>query len=259
MKIGLKLSSTDTQSYMQEALKLYEQGFFYYIELYIVPGVDTVKHWKKLKQNNKIPFNLHTPHSAHKFNLADSSMKKSNVEIFNQVEEFYNELEADYIVLHSGTGGNINETIKQLGNIIRGENIQDKYMIENKPYFFPFNANLRCRGAEIEEIKKVKDELGCGFCLDVGHSFCTANSLRLEPYEYLTEFNKLKPHCYHLSDNFVNSETDGHLNFGKGNLDYRKILSIIDFDKNMTIETKKNSKENLDDFIDDVNYLIEES
>lgn len=398
MKLGLKLWSTNSDYYLEEAKKLYAQGIFDYIELYIIPDtLSTIPKWKTLN----IPFTLHATHFIHGVNLADSSKEKYNIEVFKQIEEFSNELHAAYIVVHSGIEGNINETIRQLKNIIElypileggskslisgrdktsrlytknaaknskilrknttvqekilwnylknhqlnslkfrrqqpidkyivdfvcfekkliieldgsghieqeqhlhdtdrdeflknlgytilrfwnnevHENIEgviekitmvlnaplssilslegggrsiNKILIENKPYIAPKIPDKICRGATIEEISKVITEIGCGFCLDVGHAMCTANSLNLEPYSFIAEFNKLNPTCYHLSDNFIDSEIDGHMNFGQGNYDFKKIFDIIDLSKNMAIETKKNSKENLNDFVEDIKWL----
>lgn len=247
MKLGLKLWSNNTDAYLNEAKKLYERGIYDYIELYVVPNtLETISHWKKLD----IPFTLHAPHFIHEVNLADASKEKYNIEIFKQVETFFNELNAKYMVVHSGIEGNIEETIRQL-KIIKPK----KMLIENKPFVAPLRDNRICRGATIEEISKVIDEIGCEFCLDVGHSICTANSLKIEPYQYIEQFNALNPACYHLSDNFIDSELDKHFHFGQGNYDLKKIFDIIDLSKNIAIETNKNSKENLDDFIEDVKWL----
>lgn len=251
MKLGLKLWSNNTDAYLQEAKRLYKEGWFDYIELYVVPNtLDTISKWKNLNTGLDIPFTLHAPHFMHGVNLAKNEHLKTNIEIFKEVEIFSQELNASYTVVHSGIEGDINETIRQL-KIIK----PSKMLVENKPYVAPLKNNLICRGAVIEEIKKVIEEVGCGFCLDIGHSICTANSLKLEPFDYLTKFNLLNPTCYHLSDNFMDSKIDSHLHFGKGNYDFEKIFDIIDKNKNIAIETKKNSKENLDDFVVDVKYV----
>lgn len=247
MKLGLKLWSNNTDNYLKEAQRLYETGWYDYIELYVFPDtLDTIKKWKTLN----VPFTLHAPHYIHGINLANKEKEQYNITIFKQVEEFLNEHNAKYVIVHSGIEGNIEETIRQL-KIIK----PNKMLIENKPYIAPKMPDKICRGATIEEISKVIKEIGCGFCLDVGHAICTANSLKKEPYEYLKEFNKLKPVCYHLSDNFIDSEIDAHMNFGQGNYDFKKIFDIIDTDKNITIETSKNNEENLNDFIEDVKWL----
>jgi len=251
MKLGLKLWSVNTDFYFEEAKKLYQEGWFDYIELYIVPNtLDTIKKWKTLKSEFNIPFTLHAPHFIHDVNLANPLKEKFNIEVFNEVAQFNEELDAEYVVVHSGIEGDIDETIRQL-KIIKPE----RMLIENKPFVAPLRDNRICRGATIEEISRVINEVGCGFCLDVGHSICTANTFKTEPYEFLAKFNELKPTCYHLSDNFVDSEIDGHMHFGQGNYDLKKVFDIINLDKNIAIETNKNSKENLDDFIEDVKCL----
>lgn len=401
MKLGLKLWSNNTDAYLRDAEKLHSQNVFDYIELYVVPNtLETIGKWKKLN----IPFTLHAPHFIHEVNLADASKEKYNIEIFKQVGEFFDELNAGYVVVHSGIEGDIDETIRQLKIITEnyppleggsksmisgrggkpaqytknalensknlrkkmtkekmilwgilknhqlnnlkfrrqqpiekyivdfvcfekkliveldgsGHNeqerliydsnryeflkglgykvlrfwnneiyanldgvvekilesanatiapltsilslegrgrISNKILIENKPFVAPLKDNRICRGATIEEISKVIEEIGCGFCLDVGHAICTANTLKLEPYEFIKQFNELNPTCYHLSDNFVDSELDKHLHFGAGNYDLKRIFGIIDTGKNIAVETNKDSKENLDDFIEDVKWL----
>lgn len=247
MKLGLKLWSTNSNYYFEEAKRLYEQGIYDYIELYIVPGsLATLSKWKTLK----IPFTLHAPHFIHGVNLADPAKEKYNTESFKEAEEFFYELNAGYIVIHPGIEGNIEETIKQLNKIK-----PPKMLVENKPFLAPLIPGKICRGATIEEISKVIKEVKCGFCLDIGHAICTANSLKLKPYEFLIEFDKLNPLCYHLSDNLIDTELDKHLHFGQGNYDLKEIFSIIDINKNIAIETNKNSKENLNDFIEDVKWL----
>lgn len=251
MKLGLKLWSKNTDFYFEEAKKLFQEGWFDYIELYVVPEtLSSLEKWKILKNDFDIPFTLHAPHFIHGVNLANPLNETLNLEVFKEVAQFIEELEAEYVVVHSGIEGDIDETIRQL-KIIKPK----KMLIENKPFVAPLRDNRICRGAIIEEISKVIDDTGCGFCLDIGHAICTANSLQLEPYGFLEKFNELKPTCYHLSDNFVDRELDKHLHFGQGNYDLRRIFDIINLDKNIAIEANKNSKENLDDFIEDVKCL----
>ena len=60
-----------------------------------------------------------------------------------------------------------------------------------------------------------------------------------------------------MSDGEITSNVDMHLHIGEGNYDIKRILEIIDDDKNIAIETKKDSKENLNDFIKDIGGLRE--
>lgn len=247
MRLGLKLWSNNTENYLKEAQRLYKQGWFDYIELYIIPdSLDIIKSWEKLD----IPFTLHATHLVHGVNLAQRELESDNLRIFKQVKVFLNALNAEYVVVHSGTNGNIEETVRQLKKI----NLE-KLLIENKPYIAPLKPEWFCRGATIEEISFVMKEINCGFCLDVGHALCSANSMKIDNYEYLEQFQKLNPTCYHLSDNFIDSELDKHLHLGQGNYDFKKIFDIMDSEKNVAIETNKDSKENLDDFIEDVKWI----
>ncbi len=246
-KIGLKLWSRNIDFYYKEAKRLYSMGLFDYIELYVVPSTtDTIKLWKDLN----IPINLHAPHFDSGVNLAVKEKENYNIKIYGEVKAFYKELKSEYIVFHSGIEGSVDETIRQL-NIIKLENA----LVENKPYLAPTEPDLRCRGAKVEEIQKIMEETGCGFCLDISHAICSANSFKINPYEYLEKFNKLNPKCYHISDNYIDNEIDKHLHFGKGTFDFDKIFALFSDNANIAIETNKNSKENLNDFIEDSNFV----
>ena len=40
------------------------------------------------------------------------------------------------------------------------------------------------------------DTAKCGFCLDVGHAVCSANSQKKEAYSFLRELSTLKPQMF---------------------------------------------------------------
>ena len=112
-KLGLKLWSVNTDYYYEEAKRLYKEGVFDYLELYIVPNtLDTLSKWKELE----IPFIIHAPHFAHGSNLALKEKFKSNLEIYRQVKQFADELNSEYIIFHGGMEGDINETANQLAS-----------------------------------------------------------------------------------------------------------------------------------------------
>jgi sugar phosphate isomerase/epimerase len=248
-KIGLKLWSTNTDYYFEEAKRLYSKGVFSYIELYIIPEtIETIVKWKTIG----IPINLHAPHFLHGFNLANKEKENYNRRIYEQVKLFADELRVEYIVFHSGVDGEIEETSRQL----RALN-EPRAVIENKPYRpRPEVGGQRCRGASIEEIKYILKEVGCGFCLDMGHAICSANSQKIDRWKYIEQFNKLRPKLYHLTDLYdVNSEYDTHAHLGHGEVDVKKILTFIDKDSMLTIETEKSNKADLVDFEIDVKTL----
>lgn len=250
IKRGLKLWSVNTDYYYLEAKKLYEQKFFDYIELYVVPEtLDTLEIWKKLN----LPFIIHNAHFAQGFNLAKKEKEQRNKEIYEQTKQFADELDAQYIIFHGGIDGNIEETARQLASFN-----ESRALIENKPFVALPNkmGGEFCRGYNINEIEIVMNAANCGFCLDFGHAICSANSQKTDVYNYCREFLQLKPQMYHLTDlDDITSPYDSHLHLGKGQLDFYKILLMIADNKFVTFETNKNSKENLDDFIEDMKWL----
>ncbi len=244
MQIGLKLWTINTDFYYEEAKKLYNQDYFDYIELYVVPNTtDTIAQWKKLN----IPFILHAPHFVHEVNLADKEKLEYNKKIYEQVEVFRQELNAKHTIIHAGMNGTIEETIRQL-QLISPKN----FLIENKPAHPPHFKTRICRGHSIEEITKIITATQCKFCLDIGHAICTANYYEYAPYEFLEKFNTLDPIMYHISDGNIMSPHDQHLNINSGDYDLKKIFSIINTNGAISIETNKCYKETLDDFKEDV-------
>ncbi len=247
MRYGLKLWSINTDYYLQEAKRLYDEKVFDYIELYVVPEtLGTLDQWAALR----IPFTLHAPHFRHEVNLADPERRQYNAGIFHEVELFRQALRPKYTVIHGGMNGTVEETARQLCAIA-----PCNALIENKPYYIPREPWLLCRGASVAEIVFLQQEVGVGFCLDIGHAICAANSFAMHIYDYLTAFQKLQPVAYHLSGNYVDSEQDRHLHLHEGNYDYGKIVSIIDHGCDMALETDKNFTKNLDDFEEDVRYF----
>lgn len=247
-KLGLKLWSINTDNYIKAAQELFEASVFDYIELYVVPqSLEHLEDWQKLD----IPYIIHCPHFAHGFNLAKKEKKDSNLKIYQEVKKFADELSAPYIIFHGGIDGNMEETAKQLASFD-----EPRALIENKPYVAlpnKMNGNF-CRGYNVEEIELVKKTANCGFCLDIGHAICSANSQKIEPYSYIKDFLKLEPTMFHLTDCAdLCSEYDSHLHLGDGELNIAKIIELLPKNALITLETIKNSKENLDDFIQDCN------
>ena len=200
-----------------------------------------------------IPFIIHCPHFAHGFNLAKKEKKESNKKIFKQVQRFADELNAKYIIFHGGIDGTIEETAKQLASFN-----EPRALIENKPFVALPNkmGGEFCRGYNPDEIRLIKEIAKCGFCLDFGHAICSANSQGKDIYEYCREFLQFEPGMFHLTDNKdITSPYDTHLHLGTGTLDIDKIKEILPNDAIVTLETDKDSKKNLNDFIGDAQWM----
>lgn len=254
IKCGLKLWSINTDNYYEEAKKLYNNRMFDYIELYVVPkSLEYLNKWINLNIDYSIPFIIHCPHFAHGFNLAKIEKKESNLEIYKEVKEYADRLNAKYIIFHGGIDGNIEETANQLASFN-----ETRALIENKPFVALPNrmGGKFCRGYNVEEIKLVKDTANCGFCLDFGHAICAANSQKLDVYEYCRQFLKLNPNMFHLTDkDDITSPYDSHPHLGTGQLDINKIKQMLPEGAMVTLETNKNSKEYLNDFLGDVECM----
>ena len=253
-KFGLKLWSTNTDYYFEEAKRLYADGVIHYIELYIVPDTtETIEKWKILKEEYGISFNLHAPHFMHGVNLAKREKEWNNAKIYKQVRQFANELDAGYIVFHGGVDGNIEETARQLRSFE-----EPRAILENKPFRAIPNkmGGVFCRGATFDEIKYVLDEVKCGFCLDIGHAICSANSQKIDKWEFIENLKRLNPRLYHLTDlRDIDSEYDSHVHIGEGGIDLEKALKFIPVDMRITIETEKSNSMDLRDFERDIECL----
>lgn len=248
MKIGLKLWSTNT-NVITEALAICKKGLCDYIELFYVPGsINLISYWKKMAE---IPFVIHAPHTEKGLNPADSSMHANNVKLAEESFTYAQKLNADFVIFHPGMGGSLEEVVRQLKTF----GATKKMLIENKPYRSINEPVVFCRGFSPQEIKYIVMNGGLGFCLDIGHAICAANSLKLDALAFIAEFAALQPTLYHISDGDFGSPIDSHLNFGQGNYPLKKIADKIPGNSMLTIETNKNLQDDLSDFVQDVLYL----
>jgi len=250
MKLGLKLWSKN-DNYIESAISLYEKGVFGYIELFAVPGsASYIKKWEEVN----IPFILHAPHSLAGFNPSIEMRQGANFAILPELDKFRSALNPKFIIFHPGLNGTIDETIRQFCEIRRQfPEIHKLALVENKPEI-GLNAE-QCIGSTPQEIANIMDKAEMGFCFDIGHAVCAANSAGIEPHVLFHDFLRLQPAMYHLSDGDENGEQDTHLNYGSGNYNLGNILQLLPNDARITIETDKCSDDNLNDFAKDVEHL----
>lgn len=247
MRLGLKLWSVNTDGYLREAVKLYAKNVFDYLEIYFVPGSEsTAAEWKA----TGIPCIVHAPHSRHGVNLAAADREAYNRETFAAVRKFADALSATNIIAHGGALGSIAEIVRQL-KLIDDQRI----LIENKPYLPIDHSNIKLAGSTPEEIAEIIAGADCGFCLDIGHMVASANAHAADWHDYFKAFLALNPKMFHLSDLQSDSDIDQHLHFGCGSLPIREVLSQLPPDAVISIETARDSKDNLADFKRDVEWL----
>lgn len=251
-KFGLKLWSIN-KNYVDTAKKLYDENIYDYIELYAVPG--SYDEYAALWKNMNIPYIIHAPHFLHGLNFSNAEQEKENMQLAYDALKFADYLQAEKIIFHPGIKGDYKETARQI-NLINDE----RMLIENKPKNVAVKMdNLSeddiCVGYNFTQISYILENTNIKFCLDIGHATCAANSEHKNYVDVLKEFMTLKPYMFHISDGDILSSIDKHYNIGKGSYDFKTIFSLIPKDAVMSVETNKNSKDNLDDFIEDIKLL----
>lgn len=249
MKLGLKLWSTN-EYYFILAQEIAKKGLCDFIELFYVPGsMESLNIWQKIN----IPIVIHAPHTVSGLNPADKNAYSKNKELEEESIKFAESLNAEFVIFHPGMKGTADEAIRQINTFGKTR----KILIENKPYHGITDPLLLCRGSNPKEMGYLLEHTHAGFCLDVGHAICAANSLNRDIFEFLDEFLLLNPVLFHLSDGNVDSSYDAHTNLGKGNYPLKSILKKIPNNSKITLETQKNSKEDLKDYEEDVFYFME--
>jgi deoxyribonuclease-4 len=245
-KIGLKVWSTNL-NYIPIIRDLFDRKIFDYIELFTVPGsLETVAYWKSLD----IPFVLHAPHSAVGLNPGDNARREDNSELVRQVDVFFHALSPEFVIFHPGVDGSLDEAIAQFR--FYGERfpaMYQKIVIENKPQ--RGLNDEKCLGASPREIDQLLKGTGRGFCFDSTHAICYAQSAKLPWKNVLKDFMLLKPVIFHICDGHY-AEKDAHLHLGDGEYDLDHIIRMLPLDGMVSLETPKDSRDNLNDFIKDV-------
>jgi len=250
MKVGLKLWSTN-QQYIKPALDLYEKELFHYIELFVEPHSESfLILWKPLR----IPFVLHAPTAYTGLNFSDSRLFETNLSLISTVDAYYRSLNPAFIIFHPGISGEIDETIRQLIAVKqRYPQLFHVGLIENKPKIGL--KKEKCIGYSPQQIDRLMSEAGMGFCLDFGHAICAAAAEGCFWKDYVNSFIDLHPKMFHLSDGHVGSILDEHLHFGSGDFDITWILSMLSDNDIVSLETKKDNVNDLNDFNRDVNAI----
>lgn len=251
IKYGLKLWSRNI-NYIPLIEELVRGGYCDFVEVYVhwQTSPETLSAWTKAR----VPIRLHAPHTHGGFNPSLKEGMEQKIEILKRVDAYRQALDPSSIVFHPGINGSIEETAVQF-NMFKQQYAQlfGKALIENKP-----KVGLEgeiCCGASPEEIKTLLKATGFGFCLDFGHAICYAAWAKLPWERVIDAFMESSPSLFHLSDADAASVIDDHRHFGEGNYDLRAIMGRIPEGSFVTIETKHDHPDHLDDFKRDVDHL----
>jgi deoxyribonuclease IV len=250
-KIGLKIWSTNLR-YIPIARELFSRQVFDYIELFTVPGsIETLPLWNDLA----VPYILHAPHTYAGLDPSVAASRALNIELVAQVDQFFQALSPAHVIFHPGVHGQVSESISQFRSFgYKFPVMYEKVLIENKPLI-----GLReetCLGAAPDEMRRILDATGRGFCLDFGHAICYAVAAGKEWKQVLAEFLKLRPSMYHLCDGHFTVK-DAHEHLGAGEFDLPYLIQLIEDGKPVSLETKRDRQDSLDDFVLDAQKLRE--
>lgn len=240
-KLGLKVWSIN-MDYFNDAVRIYNEGKCDFIEVYVIP--DSLSYAKKWKEIGA-PYVIHAPHYKDGVNFALIEKKEFNIKIAEESKRFADILGSDKIIFHPGAHGTVDEIIKQLKSVNDG-----RALIENKPYI-GIGGEVIFHGATVDDIKRIIDGSGAGFCLDFGHGVCAANKIGIEPMEFLRRMKELNPKMYHLTDGDYKGVIDRHDNYCTGTFPLKEMIEMIPDGAYITNEAKKKYKDSLEDFIED--------
>lgn len=253
LQLGLKVWSTN-RSYVEPARVLYRQGAFDFCEMTLPDhgAVEDVTLW----HGQPFPFVLHAPHAYCGLNLSIRSLEADNRVQMERLARVFDMLDPRLVIFHPGMDGSVDETIRQKRAFKEDfPRLFERAVVENKPRV-GFDGQT-CVGSSPDEIRRIREATGIGFCFDIGHAICYATWARRPWTDVLEEFIAMEPQIYHLSDGNSEALTDSHENFGQGDFDLRRILHMIPDGAMLTIETRKNSPHDLDDFSKDSQFVKE--
>lgn len=247
MQFGLKCWSNN-QALCQQLRNPEIWQFYHFLELYVVPG--TFESDAALWSDLPIPyFIIHAPHFAHGCNLSLAEHREANLKLMAESKRFLDLLKAKYLIVHLGTKGMIQESIRQLKEF---EN--PNVLVENKPEVSL--DGTYCVGTSPKEIQSVLDACDVGFCLDISHAIAYSAFHQLDYEMVLKEFIDLAPLHYHLCDGDVRHTVDKHLSIGKGNYDFKTIFQLLPQEAAITLETPKGVDASVPSLISEVKTLV---
>jgi sugar phosphate isomerase/epimerase len=246
MKLGAKIHlGKDSLEIVKKLVKFYDFIEVYYIKHHLFDSTinKLFNHWV-----------VHCPHHEDEINLA---LNKGINHVKSSII-FAGNIKAKYAIIHVGfldikQNKDKNLFIKNAIKVIKNLNIfakkhKVKLLVENVPVRAIAHNEI---GSNLEEMKIILKETGCGFCLDFSHAYHASVSYKIDYKKFIKDMYKLKPTMFHLYDGISGQEVDSHLPLGKGNLDIPFFLKFI---KNEFV-TLEISPATLENYLDGIKYL----
>lgn len=228
INVGIKIGP-------QSDLKEFEKTVPYadFIELYGKSGFDYffVKKYKK-------PIVVHAPNYSQGINYANSCKEAVNLESLSWAKQTADFFESDKIICHAELIESECCSVENTIDFLK-KNFDKRLYIENMPYSSMGHQHI---GAGPGEIKRIIDETGVKFCLDLSHAAEYAAYVKKDYKKIIDKFLEFNPNHFHLSDSnldavFKENFNEVHLNFFKGNVDLNSIKKLIPENSYVTLET----------------------
>lgn len=242
IRFGLKLWSTNT-GVAGDVSKLIADGLFQYIELMVVPDTD-ISVFRKMD----VPFIIHATSENWDVNIARKDREGLNFDAIGDCLAWADALRAEYLILHPGFG-ELDVAVDFLSKLS-----DRRILIENMPKL-GMDGEKMIGYAPLEIKKLVANKFG--FCLDLNHAAKAAASVKKNYKQYIADFLKLNPKVFHISDGNFESESDDHLNIGKGNYDFKFFADCAKKSETayISLETPRINLDSLSEDVDNLNKL----
>ena len=240
LKVGMKTWSGNGA---QRINSLAEIGDF--TEVMIEPNKD----YKYLKDIST-KWVIHCPHMHFGFNPSNEKRWQDCKKMLDNTQNAADFLGADKIIVHFGYASENNDGVIEnaLENSIEffRNNKDKRILLENESRVAFDKGKYVKMTASAEDVKKVLEKTGCGFCLDLGHAWISASLISIDPKKSIENFMKLNPKHFHMLDSTSLNE-DTHSNLGNGVLDVafmRDTIKKHNQDAMVTLETPYNLLKN---------------
>jgi len=252
-QLGIKLWSSNLSSF-SKCLELLETKTFDYLELYVVPNIEVHNFIGNFSSYDVI---LHAPSFNHKFNLID------NNDIYNNglasVIDLSDVVKSKNVIFHPGIifeGMEQNFLEKAIQNINDIQELGLFVILENVPSIGIDNKS-KLVAPNIVEFEYLVKETNSLICVDVAHTFASANYFKEDQLDFLKSFLKLKPEIIHLCNGDYSAITDKHLALDDGDFPLENIIPLLPNGVKISLETPKNDMINLTDDVRNLNILLE--
>ncbi len=226
LKYWLKLWSINHDLF-EDAIKVIQDWYFDFIEIYIVPGILDKEIFKKFR-DTQINISFHLPHGADWFNPIDPNNASENM--WMNMQEHIRYLNPFALILHPEVGNDI-ETLKKRLQFFHDERI----LIENMPKKSSIIKDMYFYGYSREQLNQIK-YFHTRFCFDFAKAKSSAVSQWINVLDFSNQLIEImNPEYFHISWFLKETEADEHLDLYEWDKEFMRNMQFKLFD----IATKK--------------------